>query len=1032
MTELILPGETALSAKEHAQWLLHRLVPDRGVCNAGAAFRIGRQVRWWPLQQALNQLSRRHPALRTVPHVDGQVVRKRVMSGDVDFPLTTEAATEETLPALLRELVARPFAFDREPLARAHLVLLPSGSVICLVIHHLVIDHTSYLILRDEVARLYDAFAAGEEVPPALAATVPWHTEPAPDRKHVDYWVHHLAGVDPSALALPGARATPDRPTFAGARVERRMPEDVRAVVERIQQRIRLTENMVLLGAFYVLLARHGAGPDLVVATPVDVRPPGLADVVGFHTNTLPLRLVVDGGTSVTELLRRVTHALLSAMEHDSASFEAVLPALPQRAADWRVPLFRHMFNYMPMGAETPRLGGEPLELIEVDNTASRLDLEWRVISWPDRLEIRVVYSTEVHDAEVVHRLLERYDAILVDMYRALDRPVCEVSARSHSDHAAWARLNATTRPFPDGSLRDEIRARATAAPEADAVRGPTGSLTYAGLLTAAEAVRRALVARGVRPGEPVALCAARRPELAAAVLGVWAAGAAYLPLDPAHPVRRHAEQLDDAGARIVLADREPDPSCLTGRAWLDLDAACEAGAVPAGGAEPWPAIAPSALAYVIYTSGSTGQPKGVEVSHGSLANVVRDFAMRLPAGPHDRTLWLTTFSFDISTLELLLPLTTGGVAVIASDGERAEPEKLLDRVKAEDVTIVQATPTLWRQVAGQLRGRLRGRRVLSGGEPLNGSLARQLLADGCQLFNVYGPTETTIWSTVAELSAPIDDPVPVGTPIANTTVNVLDEQGLPVLPGMPGELCIGGAGVAIGYRGQPELTARSFVDSAELGRYYRTGDQVRLEGSGLVFLGRRDRQVKIRGHRLELTEIESVLESHPEVRAAAVLPELDAAGNRRLVAALQPEHGTEPAAEAVRAVAAERLPDAAVPSRYVWLSELPVTGNGKVDLRALEDLTSRSDEVAELPTDPVLRTLTELWRKVLDDQRLGPDANFFVSGGHSLLAVELAERIGETLGVDVGFDAVFDAPSPDRFAARLAVSGHGARRVPA
>lgn len=1029
------PQDPPLSAKEHAQWLLHRLVPGRGICNAGVAFRISKHVRWWPLQQALNELFRRHSALRAVPHADGAVVRMQLLDSDAGVPLTTEAASEESLSALLSELVARPFPLEGEPLVRAHLVLLPSASVICLVIHHLVIDHTSYLVLRDELARLYNAFAAGDEVPADLRRAAPSFIEQAPDREAVDYWVRQLAGVEPATLALPGARPTPDRPTFAGARVDRRMPEPVLAMVERIQQRTRLTRNMVMLGAFYVLLARHGAGPDLVVGIPVDARRPGSAGVVGFHTNTLPVRLVVDEAISVAELLERAGHALLTAMQHDTASFEAIQPALPQRSADWRVPLFRHMYNYMPMGAETPSLSGEPLEVIEVDNTTSRLDLEWRVISWPTRLEIRVVYSTEVHDAELVHKMLERYDAVLADMCRALDRPVREVSAHAPSDHAALARLNATTRRFPGRSLLDEVRARAAEAPQAVAVRGPAGTLTYAGLLAAAETVRRTLVGQGVRPGEPVALCMARRPELAAAVLGVWAAGAAYLPLDPSHPERRHADQLDDAGVRLVLADRELGPSRLAGRVWLGVESIREADRQgrPAGAAaEQWTSITPDALAYVIYTSGSTGRPKGVEVSHSSLANVVRAFAERLSVGTQDRTLWLTTFSFDISALELLLPLATGGTVVIASDAERVEPEDLLDRIVAEEVTIIQATPTLWRQVAGQIRGRLRGRRVLCGGEPLTGSLVRQLLADGCRLFNVYGPTETTIWSTAAELSAPVDDPVPIGTPIANTVVYVLDEQRRPVLPGMPGELCIGGAGVAVGYRGQPERTEASFIDSPDLGRFYRSGDQVRLDDTGLVFLGRRDRQVKIRGHRLELTEIESVLESHPQVRAAAVLAEPDGAGNQRLVAALQAERGTQPTAEAVRAAAAWWLPDAAVPSRYVWLPELPMTGNGKVDFRALQDLTRRAREPAELPADPVLRTLTELWRKVLDDQRLGPDSNFFVSGGHSLLAVQLADRIRDLFGVDLGFDAVFDAPSPNRLAARMVASGYRDWQVPA
>lgn len=1024
MSTLVLPDEIAISAKERAQWMLHRLVPGRGICNVGLAMRVDQQLRWWPLQQALNHLIRRHPALRTKLQVDGAVPRKRFLDSGVGFPLTTEAATEEDLPEVLSDLVARPFALDGEPLARAHLVLLPSASVVCVVCHHLVADHASATVLLGELSRLYDGFAQGRGAPPELADVAPFYSESSPDRAAVDFWVHHLAGVEPADMALAGARPIAGRPTFEGSWLKRRMSREAFAAVGRIQQRTRLTQNMVLLAAFYLLLARHGAGPDLVVGVPVDRSRGAGAEVVGFHANTLPVRVRMDDAVGVVELLDRTCRALLSGMEH-AVSFEEVQDALAVRSGDWRVPLFRHIFNYRPSGGDPLSMAGESFDIIEVHHPASRVDLEWIAYGSPTALDLTAVYSTEVHDRGFVQTLLERYDAAVVELAGALDQQVTAVSVRTPADELALRRLNATERRFPDRSLLEEVRARAVDHPDAPAVRAAGGTLTYAGLLAAAEAVRRTLVGEGVRPGEPVALCSARRPELAAAVLGVWAAGGAYLPLDPSHPARRLATQLDDAGARVVLADGAPDPSCRAGRRWLALDTVCGAdggsSGEPGQASEQWPAPRPTAPAYVIYTSGSTGSPNGVEVSHASLANLVRDFAVRLSAGPHDRTLWLTTFSFDISTLELLLPLVTGGTVVIASDEDRVEPRRLLDLVVAEAVTVLQATPTTWRQVAGQLQGELRGRRVLSGGEPLGEPLARQLLASGCRLFNVYGPTETTIWSTVAELSAPVGEPVPIGAPIANTTAHVLDSRGRPVLPGMPGELCIAGAGVAIGYRGRPELTAERFRQAADIGRYYRTGDQVRLDASGLVFLGRRDRQVKIRGHRVELTEVEAVLESHPQVRAAAVVTEPDGTGYWRLVAALQPEGEQEPAAEGLRALVAGRLPEAAVPSRYVCLPELPVTGNGKIDHRALGERLARSSGPAQLPADPVLGRLTALWRDVLGDDRLGADANFFLSGGHSLLAVELADRIAEAFDVDVGFDAVFDAPSPERFVAWLA-----------
>jgi amino acid adenylation domain-containing protein len=1017
-------GTVAVTAKEQAQWMLHQLVPGRGVCNLGIALLAERHLRWWPLRQALNHLLFRHPALRAVVRADGTALRKQILPPDRDFPLGTEAATEDTLEAVLTALAARPFDLDVVPLARAHLVLLPRASVACLVFHHLVADYTSAAVLLRELARLYDGYAGAGQPPADLAGAGPIHVEPPAAKSTLDYWVAHLDGVDPAALALAGARPIDGRPTFAGARLGHRLSVAALAAVGRIQQRTRLTQNMVLLAGYYLLLYRHGAGPDIVVGIPVDGRHEAPGEVVGFHANTLPIRVRVDG-SDPAELLRRTRRAFLAGLEHGTVSFEAIQAALPHRSGDWRAPLFRHMFNYRPVSGAGLRVGGAPVTFFEVRHSMSRLDLEWVVAGSPAGIEVTAAYSTEVHDAAFVAALLERYDAILVDLAAALDAGTDSVRGWSAADAAAVDRLNGTARGFPGRGVPAEIRARSAEYPDAPAVRHRGRTTSYRDLMWTAEAVRVALLAHGVGRGDTVALHAARRPELAAAVLGVWAAGAAYLPLDPRHPARRLADQLDDAGAALLLADAAPDPLVRADRRLLRLDRigppASRAGDPPMAG---WAVPDPDDIAYVIYTSGSTGRPKGVEVSHANLTNVLLDFADRLAATRADATLWLTTFSFDISALELLLPLVTGGRLVIADDPDQLQPDRLLDLVYREDVGIVQATPTTWRHVGGDLRGRLRGRRVLCGGEPLTAALADRLLADGCRLFNVYGPTETTIWSTAAELTAPVREPVPIGWPIANTTAHVLGPDRQSVPPGVPGELYLAGAGVAAGYRGHPERTAQRYPEIPGIGRCYRTGDQVRQTGAGLVFLGRLDRQVKVRGHRVELTEVEAVLAAYPGIRAAAVITEPDGAGETRLVAVVQPAAGAaHPTPEQLHAEAAARLPDAAVPSRYVLVPELPVTGNHKTDHRALAALAADDEPAGELPADPLLRLLVELWREVLGDARLGADDNFFVRGGHSLLAVSLAQRVAAAVGVPVEFDVVFDAPTPRRLRNRLPVA---------
>ncbi|WP_173055825.1 non-ribosomal peptide synthetase [Phytohabitans houttuyneae] len=1023
-----MPDRTALTAKEQAQWILHRLVPDRGVCNIQLAFRVERAVRWWPLQEALNHLLRRHPALRAVVATDAAVPSKRFLPEDEDMPFQLVPATEESLDEQLTAIVERPFEMDGSPLARAYLLTLPSASVVCIVVHHMVADHFTLKVLLDELPSLYDSYAADDEPPPRLAGTAPVYLEPVEDRAAVEYWLHHLDGVDPARLVLAGARPLRGRPTFAGDRTEWRLSKAAFAALTLMQERLRATQNTVLLAAYYLLLARHGAGPDLVVGVPVNGRFGVAPEVAGFHANTLPVRVTLDDTVPVKELVGQVVRALLSGMEYAGASFEAIQSSLTVRSDDWRVPLFRHMFNYRGHATleASPRaidrsMAGAPLTHVDIHVPISRLDLEW--ILWPSSTNVGITatFSTEVHDREFVELLLRRYEGTIVEMARDVEAPVGEILAWSDADRALSREHNATEREWPARSLLEQIRDWSSREPEAVAIRCGGQDTTYRELVAAADTVRQDLAGRGIGGGDVVALHATRGPGLVAAVLGIWLAGATYLPLDPAQPAARLAGQLDDAGVRLVLADEPPPASCLAGREWMRLPGAD--GDRPASGeaAADWPAPDPDGIAYLIYTSGSTGKPKGVEVAHRGLANVVLDFVDRLSLGPGQRTLWLTTFSFDISALELLMPLVSGGTLVVAPDADRVVADRLLDLVATERVDVVQATPTTWRHVSGDLRGRLAGRTVLSGGEPLHAALAERLLADGCRLFNVYGPTETTIWSTAVELTSPVPESVPVGRPIANTSVHVLTPDGRPVPPGVPGELCIGGAGLARGYRDQVELTAERFPTSPRLGRYYRTGDRVRLTADGLEFLGRLDRQVKVRGHRIELTEVESAIERHPGVGAAAVIAEPDSAGHLRLVAAVQVEEGGgPPAAERLREHLAGLLPDAAVPSRYVFLDALPLTGNGKVDYPALATRVRAEHGPAVTPDDPVLRRLVELWREVLGVDQLGPDADFFLHGGHSLLAVALAARVGEEFAQDVGFELVFEASTPVQMHALL------------
>ena len=652
-----------------------------------------------------------------------------------------------------------------------------------------------------------------------------------------------------------------------------------RSSVRRLAADLAVPADVVLLGVLTLALARHGDPADLVV----DLASP---------SGTATLRPPADPGATFRDLLRHTA-------------------AAPRDGA-WRAAVESGVV------AGLAGCGRVDVEAADTDEAVS------------------LTATAETGDGRVLADFLARVDVLARQVAAAPDGPLAEFDPRGEPDRALLAGVNATACDWPGPStLLARLVARAAAAPRAAAVVEDTRVTTYGELLGRAAAVRDQVRQAGVRPGDVVALAMGRGAGLTAAVLGVWAAGACFLPLDATHPADRLSFQLADAGAAALLVSGGAAPP-----AWAaDVSVLC----VPAGTADLTGLDMPLAEddpAYLIYTSGSTGRPKGVLVSHRGLANVVMDFAGRLGLDESATVLWSTTPAFDISLLEQFLALVTGGCCVVAGDDAQTSPRTFLDLVTTHEVSVAQATPTAWRLVAEETDDELAGRTVLCGGEPLPSGLARNLLRLGCRLFNVYGPTETTIWSTAEELREPVADQVPVGRPVANTRIFVVDRHGREVVPGVPGELCVAGAGVSLGYRDRPELTASRFGTHPEWGRFYRTGDRARLRSDGaLELLGRTDRQVKLRGYRIELSEVESVLAELAGVRSVAVVLDGDAqAETGHLVAFVcaEPAPDARALVTGLRDLAAARLPHYAVPARYLLLDELPTTHNRKIDHNAL------------------------------------------------------------------------------------------------
>ncbi|GAB3740547.1 hypothetical protein GCM10027598_70420 [Amycolatopsis oliviviridis] len=998
--------------KEEALWLLERLVPGSGVNNLHLAFRVSGEPDLALLDRTLSVLVRRHPALRTVFRAGETGLSKEVRE---DLPVAFEdrECPADEADARLAAFVAEPFELDGGALLRALRLRSPGQDVCCVVVHHLNFDTVSAGVLHEEFVAVYNAFAAGDVVPAELEGIAVTLDEVEPKPESLAFWRDQLRDVRPDELELSCGKPDVAEPNLAGSQVTWSFSAETVQVVKELQKALRAPEAVVLLAAYYLLLNAHGAGPDLVVGSPMNVRGRETARAVGYHVNVTPLRLRVDPAEDFRGLVRRVRDVFFGALTHLDVPVDNLLAEIPRTGSSWRHTVFRHVFNYIPeTGTPSFRLGGLPAEPLAAEPGFSKFDLEFFLLPTADGIRVRAAYYTEVLREADVQAFVRRYEALLLSLAEDLDRPVGDVRVFSAEDEAVIGKANRTGKPVAWPSVPSAIAAVVEARPEAIAVEDGDREVTYRQLWDTAAATCERLLDAGVEPGEVVALIAPRSAELAAAALGVWLAGATYLPLDPDHPDQRIAYQLADSGAKVALAE-----------AALPAEAGCRAltptpiGSVPSRATPTLPGT--GAPAYLIYTSGSTGRPKGTVVGHPALVNLISHFADELGHHGQAGTLWLTTFSFDISALELFLPLATGGRLVVAPDEARIDGGVLKGLLGRHDVSTLQATPTTWRLVVDEVAGELAGRTVLCGGEPLPSALARQLVDTGCELWNVYGPTETTIWSAAGRVHDGATGRITAGGPIGNTTVFLADPDGRELPVGVTGELCIAGAGLAVGYHDRPELTGARFATHARHGRFYRTGDLARwLEDGTLELLGRADRQVKLRGNRIELAEIESVLQAHDEVAGAAVVVAGDPSDDAVLVAYVEADEKTG-LVDRLWEHAGALLPKSAMPQEFVVIDRIPLTGNDKVDYpelarRAADRAASRATEPEEeQELDPLTADVVALFRELLDRGDIRPGTNFFSHGGHSLLAAKLAQRVKHLTGVRVRLTDVFAQPTP-------------------
>lgn len=1022
-----------LSADQRQVWLHAAMAPDVPLYNESITIHRFGSFDLAAMERAVNALLQRHEAWRTSIALNGP---EPVQIVHDDIVLTLPLDDVSHLPEGERDAAALAIGsadarlaidFTAAPLLRARIVRLgPEEHRLYLTLHHIIFDGVAiYRVIVPELAVLYEAFAAGKPSPlppPTLhygdyALWQQAHLATPQVRRQLDHWRVTLAGA-PAKLELPGDRPRPAVPTHAGSMENFHIPPALTEALKALARRHNATLYMTLLAGFTAMLHRYMREEDIVVGGVTDLRRrPELERVVGYFLNTIALRTRPEGALAFGTHLERVRDTVLGALGASEVPFDEVVRELGVRRTPGTHPLFNILFSVEPPVAPFP--AGWDLTQMDVVIGGAKFDLYLELDERPDGMIGRFLYGTELFDVPTIRAMIGHYLALLEAAVADPARAIADLPMLSDEEAARIAGWNETACDIPEVSLPDAIGGFAQATPDAPAILFEGREWTYRELIARADGIRAQLAAARIGRGALVGIYLDRSPDMVAALIAVLASGAAYLPLDPRFPPARLDQIVEDAGPDAVLtvrALRATVPS--RGASVVAIDDAEGSGQAP-----PAAPVAGDDLAYVLYTSGSTGRPKGVEIEHRALANLLA--AMRAAPGftARDSLLAVTTLSFDIAALELFLPLLCGGRLILAPADTARDPDALAALIVREKPTTMQATPTTWRALIEAGWPGDPGLTILCGGEPLSRDLAEQLSRRSARLFNLYGPTETTIWSTIAEVAGG-GGAVPIGRPIANTGTWVLDANGALVPPGVVGELHISGAGLARGYRQRPDLTAERFGEAAALPgiRLYRTGDLARQGRDGTLFcLGRTDHDEKIRGYRVAVEEIEGALARHPAIAAAAVRSWPEGTGERALAAYLVVPDGAELPVAALREHLAALLPDYMIPARYIYLPALPLTPNRKIDRRALPQPDAGAPAALIPPHGAAEERLADLWRELLGVTAIGRHDSFFDLGGHSLLVARLLRRVEQDYGRVMTMAGFFRAHHLDAMARALA-----------
>ncbi|WP_344096030.1 amino acid adenylation domain-containing protein [Streptomyces stramineus] len=1048
-----------LSFAQRRLWFLQQFEGPSATYNIPMLLRLSGDLDVAALRAAVSDVVERHESLRTVfPEAEGTPRQHILEPAEARPVFETVRPAPGRLEEAIREAAGHAFDLLTDlPIRFSLFEAGPGEHVLLLLAHHVAADGGSLAPLTRDLSEAYAARRAGrapqwEPLPVQYADYTLWQREVLGEEddpeslisEQVAFWTETLAGL-PDQLELPADRPRPAVAGYRGDSVELCWDAGLHRDLVRLAREHRSSVFMVLQAGLAALLTRLGAGTDIPLGSPVAGRnDDALDDLVGLFLNTLVLRTDTSGDPTFAELLERVREADLAAFAHQDVPFERLVEVVNPTRSLARHPLFQVLLILQNNDKAAVELPGLRVGLEGVETGVAKFDLSFELeerlggAGEPEGIDVSVEFATELFDRSTVEGIVDRLERLLRSAVADASRRVGELDVLSAGELRQLAQWNDTAGEVPAATLAGLFEAQAVRTPDADALVCGDVCLSYAELDARANRLARLLLTRGVGPESYVAVALPRGVELPVALLAVAKTGAAYLPVDPGYPADRIGYIFDDARPVCVLTTADTAPALpVEERALLVVDDAATLAAL--GGlpgtdltdAERPAGLSAASPAYAIYTSGSTGRPKGVVVTAGNLVNFLTAMGLCLAPAASDRLLAVTTVAFDIAGLELYLPLVSGGAVVLATPEQVRDTALLADLVAAAGVTVMQATPSLWQALVAQRPEALRGLRVLVGGEALPAPLAGRLAELGAGVTNLYGPTETTIWSAAAEITG--GGTPPIGMPILNTQVYVLDAGLRPVPAGVPGELYIAGAGVARGYRGRPGLTAERFVANpfGEPGaRMYRTGDLAKWRADGqLEFVGRVDHQVKVRGFRIELGEIEAAVAAHPGVGQVVVAVREDRPGDKRIVAYVLPAAGAAPDAAELRAAVARSLPEYMVPSAFMVLAAFPLTPNGKLDRKALPAPEFAAAGGSRGPRDAREEILCGIFAEVLGAEQVGIDDNFFDLGGHSLLATRLTSRIRTTFAVELAVRDLFEAPTVAGLAGRLD-GAEGGRRA--